>query len=73
MAVLQVLLAMIFRWLGTILNTLIGWASMLLFGKVPQNRQYILSVITLRPDFPITSKTQRSSRTAGVSSASGIS
>jgi len=46
MAVLQVLLAMIFRWLGTILNTLIGWASMLLFGKVPQNRQFILSAIT---------------------------
>src|SRR5262249_49281817 len=30
MAVLQILLAMVFRWLGTILNTLIGWASLLL-------------------------------------------
>lgn len=46
MAVLQLLLAMIFRWFGTILNTLIGWASMLLFGKVPENRQYLLSAIT---------------------------
>ena len=46
MAVLQIILAMVFRWMGTILNTLIGWASMLLFGKVVENRQYLLSAIT---------------------------
>lgn len=45
MAILQVLLATIFRSLGKILNTAFGWATMLLFGKVSDSRQIYLSVI----------------------------
>jgi hypothetical protein len=42
---LQALLAALMRSLGSLLNTAFGWATILLFGRVPQNRQIYLSVI----------------------------
>src|SRR5438874_10721463 len=46
MLVLQALIAAIFRSLGRILNTAFGWATILLFGKVPASRQVYLSITT---------------------------
>jgi len=43
---IQALLAAVMRSLGRLLNTAFGWATILLFGRVPQNRQIYLSVIT---------------------------
>jgi hypothetical protein len=45
MAIVQALLAALARSAGRILNTAFGWATMMIFGKVPQNRQVYLSVI----------------------------
>jgi hypothetical protein len=45
MAIVQALLAMVFRSAGKILNTAFGWATVMLFGKVPQDRQIHLSII----------------------------
>jgi hypothetical protein len=42
----QALLAALMRSLGRIINTAFGWATILLFGRVPQSRQIYLSVIT---------------------------
>jgi hypothetical protein len=42
----QALLAAVMRSLGRLINTAFGWATILLFGRVPQNRQIYLSVIT---------------------------
>src|SRR5215471_9585441 len=47
MAILQLILTSIFRSLGKILNTAFGWATALLFGKVPEKRQLYLSAIAL--------------------------
>jgi hypothetical protein len=47
MAILQAILAMLTRQLGRFLNTAFGWATSLLFGKVPEKRQTYLSVIAL--------------------------
>jgi hypothetical protein len=46
MALVQALLAAVFRSFGKILNTAFGWATLMLFGKVSQKRQTYLSVIT---------------------------
>lgn len=46
MAILQALLAFVFRSLGRILNTAFGWATTLLFGKVPAKKQIYLSITT---------------------------
>lgn len=46
MALLQALLAFVFRSFGRILNTAFGWATTLLFGKVPAKRQIYLSLTT---------------------------
>ena len=43
MAIVQALLAMIFRSAGKLLNTTFGWATVLLFGRVPEDRQIYLS------------------------------
>jgi hypothetical protein len=43
---LQAILAALMRSLGRLVNTAFGWASILLFGRVPQNKQIYLSVIT---------------------------
>ena len=45
MAIVQALLALVFRSAGRLLNTAFGWATTMLFGKVPQDRQIYLSVI----------------------------
>jgi hypothetical protein len=45
MAIVQALLALIFRSAGKLLNMAFGWATVMLFGKVPQDRQKYLSVI----------------------------
>jgi hypothetical protein len=46
MIAFQALVAAIGRQLGRLLNTAFGWATMLLFGKVPQQRQLLLSGIS---------------------------
>jgi hypothetical protein len=45
MAIVQALLAFAFRSAGKVLNTAFGWATVMIFGKVPQDRQIYLSVI----------------------------
>ncbi len=45
MVAIQALIGMIFRSAGKILNTAFGWATSMLFGKVPENRQIYVSVI----------------------------
>jgi len=47
MAILQTLLTLALKRVGRVLNTLFGWATMLLFGKVPEKRQMYLSAIAL--------------------------
>ena len=47
MAIVQALLAALARQTGKLLNTVFGWATITLFGKVPQNKQTYLSVIAL--------------------------
>jgi hypothetical protein len=43
MALVQAMLAMVFRSAGKLLNTAFGWATVLLFGRVPEDRQIYLS------------------------------
>src|SRR3954453_21293577 len=45
MALVQALLALVFRSAGRLLNTAFGWATIMLFGRVPQDRQIYLSII----------------------------
>jgi len=45
MVILQVLLAALLHSVGRILNTVFGWATIMLFGKVPQERQIYLSMM----------------------------
>jgi hypothetical protein len=45
MAIVQALLALVFRSAGRLLNTAFGWATIMLFGKVSQDRQIYLSII----------------------------
>src|SRR3954452_717771 len=47
MVPLQAILTALLRQTGRLLNTLFGWATSLLFGKVPEKRQLYLSVIAL--------------------------
>lgn len=47
MAIVQALLAALARQTGKLLNTVFGWATVTLFGKVPQNKQTYLSIIAL--------------------------
>lgn len=42
MAILAGVISMLGRFAGQLLNTTLGWATLLLFGKVPQHRQVIL-------------------------------
>ena len=46
MAFLAAIFGVIGRFAGRVLTTTLGWASTLLFGRVPQNRQVILALIT---------------------------
>jgi hypothetical protein len=45
MAILQALLAALTRSAGRLLNTAFGWATTMIFGKVPESRQIYLSVM----------------------------
>ena len=45
MAIFQALFAALGRQLGRLLNTIFSWATTTLFGKVPQEKQTLLSVI----------------------------
>src|ERR1035437_5197967 len=47
MAILATLFAAIGRQAGRVLPTALGWASTLLFGRVPRQKQLLLSLITL--------------------------
>src|SRR5512142_2615677 len=45
-AILGSIFGVLGRFAGKILNSALGWASLLLFGRVPQSRQVILVGIT---------------------------
>ena len=47
MAIIQALLAMLFRYTGRVLNMVFGWATILLFGKVSQEKQIYLTAISM--------------------------
>lgn len=46
MAILAALFGFLGRFVGKLLTTTLGWASTLLFGRVPGDRQVVLAVIT---------------------------
>jgi hypothetical protein len=46
MAIIGSLFALLGRFVGRVLTTTLGWASVLLFGRVPQDRQIWLAVLT---------------------------
>ena len=47
MAIFAMLFAAIGKQAGRVLTTALGWASTLLFGRVPRQKQLLLSLITL--------------------------
>jgi len=47
MGIVQAIFAFVVRSAGRIVNTAFGWATNMLFGKVPENRQIFLSLIGL--------------------------
>lgn len=47
MLLLQGLLAWLIHSLGRVVNSAFSWATLLLFGKVPRQRQILLSIISL--------------------------
>lgn len=47
MAILGPLFALVGRFAGKVLNLALGWATMLLFGKVPEKRQGVLLLVAL--------------------------
>ena len=47
MAIFASIFAAAGRFLGRFLNTALGWATILLFGQVPESRRLLLSLITL--------------------------
>ena len=46
MALVQALLAMVFRSAGKLLNMAFGWATVILFGRVKEDRQIYLSAVS---------------------------
>lgn len=46
MALLASLFALVGRFVGRVLTTTLGWASIMLFGRIPQDRQVWLAVLT---------------------------
>lgn len=46
MAIIGSVFALLGRFVGRVLTTTLGWASVLLFGRVPQDRQIWLAVLT---------------------------
>ena len=45
MAIIQALFAAVTRSAGKVLNTVFAWATVLLFGHVPEDRQIYVSAI----------------------------
>src|SRR5215213_9454785 len=45
MAIIGGLLSLVGRFAGQILNMTLGWATVLLFGKVPQKKQFVLLIL----------------------------
>lgn len=45
MAILAGVLSILGRFAGQLLNTTLGWATLLLFGKVPQKKQIVLLIM----------------------------
>ena len=45
MVVVQILVGLALRSLGRVANTALGWATVLLFGRVPQRRQIIVTAM----------------------------
>ena len=45
MAILAGIASLLGRFAGRVLNTTLGWATLLLFGRVPASRQSLLLVI----------------------------
>jgi len=45
MAILQALIGLALRSLGRVVNTALGWATVLLFGRIPQQRQIIVTAM----------------------------
>jgi hypothetical protein len=45
-ALIASLFALVGRFVGRVLTTTLGWASVLLFGRIPQDRQIWLAVLT---------------------------
>lgn len=45
MAILAGLVSILGRFAGQLLNTTLGWATLLLFGKVPQKKQIVLLIM----------------------------
>lgn len=46
MALIASLFALVGRFVGRVLTTALGWASIMLFGRIPQDRQIWLAVLT---------------------------
>ena len=46
MAIFASIFALVGRFVGRVLTTTLGWASVLLFGRVPQDRQIWLALLT---------------------------
>src|SRR5215218_4028447 len=46
MALIASLVALLGRFVGRALTTTLGWASVMLFGRIPQDRQVWLAVLT---------------------------
>ena len=46
MALIASLFALVGRFVGRVLTTTLGWASVLLFGRIPQDRQLWLALLT---------------------------
>jgi hypothetical protein len=46
-ALIAPLIAFLGRFIGKVLTTAFGWASLMLFGRVPQSKQLLLAVISL--------------------------
>src|SRR5688500_141208 len=46
MAVIASFFALIGRFVGRVLTTTLGWASVMLFGRIPEDRQVWLALLT---------------------------
>jgi len=46
-AILASIFALAGRFLGRVLIMALGWATILLFGRIPQSKQLLLSMVTL--------------------------